>query len=140
MSTKISAIGPILGLLIGGVICFVVFTNIFNVFVFFPIFPFGLILIIGIGAAVAARARQQQFTNQPYRARENVSYRYVDNQDSYSENNPYLIQKDEVRNQEITGTKKTEKAPEFSRYCQYCGIKIDENGNFCHGCGTQLNS
>jgi len=60
---------------------------------------------------------------------------YYNNQDSSQVplKNPYIIQN--IRKIDIQeDTKEVIRA----QYCQYCGVKIERDANYCHNCGTNL--
>lgn len=93
-------------------------------FSFFPMFPaiFVFIFII-IAAATSVENSKKRHKN------------YYTNQD-YSQvplKNPYIIQN--TRKIDIQDdTKEIIRA----QYCQYCGVKMERDANYCHNCGTNL--
>lgn len=93
-------------------------------FSFFPMFPAIFIFIFIIIAAATSVGNSK-----------NRHKNYYNNQ-NYSQvplKNPYIVQN--ARKIEIQeDTKELIRA----RYCQYCGVKIDRDANYCHSCGTNL--
>ena len=127
MHQKNSAVGVVICL-----ISFVLFGLFFGLrpfigFSFFPMFPAIFIFIFIIIAAATSVENSK-----------NRQKNYYNNQ-TYSQvplKNPYIIQ----NTRKIEIQEDTEETKEIIRaqYCQYCGVKIDRDANYCHNCGTNL--
>ncbi|MFW9947309.1 MAG: zinc ribbon domain-containing protein [Candidatus Odinarchaeota archaeon] len=91
-------------------------------FSFFPMFP-AIFIFIFIIIAAATSVENSKKTQRNYYNNQNYSQVPL--------KNPYIIQnKREIEIQEET------REVIRAQYCQYCGIKIDPDANYCHNCGT----
>ncbi|MFX1269512.1 MAG: zinc ribbon domain-containing protein [Promethearchaeota archaeon] len=93
-------------------------------FSFFPMFPAIFIFIfIIIAAATSVGNSKKRYKN----------YYTSQNYSQVPLKNPYIIENTrEIEIQEET------KEIIRTQYCQYCGVKIDRDANYCHNCGTNL--
>ncbi|MFX1588926.1 MAG: zinc ribbon domain-containing protein [Promethearchaeota archaeon] len=93
-------------------------------FSFFPMFP-AIFIFIFIIIAAATSVENSKKTQKNYYNNQNYTQAPL--------KNPYIIQN--TRKIEIQ-----EDTREIIRaqYCQYCGVKIDRDANYCHNCGTNL--
>ena len=127
MHQKNSAVGIVICL-----ISFVLFGLFFGLrpfidFSFFPMFPaifiFVFIIIAAATSVENSKNRQKNYYN-------NQTYSQVPLK------NPYIIQN--TRKIEIQEDPEDTKEIIRAQYCQYCGVKIDRDANYCHNCGTNL--
>lgn len=118
--------------IIGLIIClisFVVFGFIFvfrpfigyNFFPLFPIFFIFIFIIIGAAASIENSKSKQRYYYKNFHSPQ------------IPLKNPYI--RENVRNIEIQEDNKEIIQPQ---YCQYCGVKIERDANYCHNCGTKL--
>lgn len=121
-------IGCIFGIFIFVFMTFM-FTGISFIFIsFFPMIIFIIIMIIIIVNASSNR-RRKSF---------NSNYFNEQNDHHYS-HNPYKIVNGYPKQIEVIAEKdiSSSRTP-VTRFCQYCGSKLDQEGDYCHGCGSKI--
>ena len=131
MTKNISGIGCLIALVGIGFILFF-----YNRFMFFsPMFIMIIIGIVIISIITSSIHRKDSYEG-------SIQYRKQDSNISYqnTRRNPYIITYAQDSNQgnipkinEEVITK-----PEDTHYCQYCGVKREEEAIYCHNCGTKL--
>ena len=121
-------IGCIFGMLIFVFLAFM-FTGMS--FIFIPIFPMIIFIIIIIIIAINTTSHRR---STPY------SSNYLNEQDNqHYTQNPYKIVNDYPKQNKVIVEKETSslRTP-LTRFCQYCGTQLDQEGNYCHGCGSKI--
>ncbi|TFG25401.1 MAG: hypothetical protein EU533_01170 [Promethearchaeota archaeon] len=122
------AIGCIFGILI---LLFMTFMFTGISFIFISIFP--MIIFITIVIIIAINATSN-------RRRTSYSSNYINEQNhQLYTHNPYKIVKHYPKQNEIIEEKEFSlmRTP-VARFCQYCGTRLDQEGNYCHGCGSKI--
>ena len=128
MAQNNPTIGCIFGILIFVFMAFM-FTGIS--FLFIPIFPMIIFIIIIIVIAINANSNRK-------RGSYNSNYTTGQKTQQFT-HNPYKMVNGNSRQDEIIQEKEISSlSPPIAQFCQYCGAKLDHEGNYCHGCGSKI--
>lgn len=117
-------------LLIFGIMAFLAFYNGYFRFIYWPFSTIGTIIVFLLVATIvsSARRRARYRRAQHYQTRKYKTYRPTEN--------PFWknLEKEVVQEQ-----RPVQSVVSTAQFCDYCGMKVNEEMRFCINCGNQLN-